>query len=56
MAMFERFASVYDELNVNQPPEEAAGFVLSHMGTQKGQLVDLACGTGKISAILAKKG
>ena len=56
MAMFERFASVYDELNVNQPPEEAAGFVLSKLGSSRGQLVDLACGTGKISAILAKKG
>ena len=56
MAMFERFASVYDELNVNQPPEEAAGFVLSQIGGKKGQLVDLACGTGKISAILAKNG
>ena len=59
MKTYENFARVYDELMDNVPYEEWAQFLserLSAYGISGGLMLDLACGTGKMTALMAERG
>ena len=56
---YNSFASVYDELTKNVDYERFADYVceiLKNNGITDGLLLDLACGTGSLSVLLAAKG
>ena len=59
MKTYENFARVYDELMDNVPYEEWADFLqtkLEGYGITDGLMLDLACGTGKLTALMAQRG
>ncbi len=59
MAGYDRFASVYDSLTENVGYAQRADYLfmlLKNAGCEKGTLLDLACGTGSLSALLCEKG
>lgn len=59
MKTYENFARVYDELMDNVPYEAWADFLqkrLGEYGIEDGLMLDLACGTGKMTALMAKRG
>lgn len=56
---YENFAAYYDLLTENVEYEKRAEYVcglLSELGVPDGLLLDLACGTGRLSVLLAKRG
>lgn len=59
MEAYTSFAQVYDLFQDNIPYEEWADYVkklLDEYGVQDGLVLDLGCGTGSITELLAKKG
>ena len=59
MASYENFARVYDTFMDNVPYGEWAGFLtglLREYGIRDGILLDLGCGTGSLTQILAESG
>ena len=59
MEAYESFAKVYDEFMDNVPYEEWCDYIvelLKEHGICDGILVDLGCGTGSLTKLLAKKG
>ena len=59
MKTYENFARVYDELMDNVPYEEWADFLqtkLEGYGITDGLMLDLACGTGKLTTLMAQRG
>ncbi len=59
MAAYESFAGVYDALTSNVDYAAMGGFLcrlLAENGAETGILLDLACGTGTLSALFAKHG
>jgi len=57
MQYYKGFAVVYDELMTDAPYERWGKYITKMLETQKSQLVlDLACGTGNMTLLLAKKG
>lgn len=59
MAMYETFARVYDELMDNVPYEEWGTYLIRKLredGIQDGLVLDLGCGTGKMTRILRDAG
>ena len=59
MGSYENFATVYDELMDNVPYEEWAEFILCILKKNKitdGLILELGCGTGSLTEILATKG
>ena len=59
MGSYENFARVYDELMDNVPYEEWAQFILNLLQDRKiteGLVVELGCGTGTMTGLLADKG
>lgn len=59
MAYFEAFAGVYDIFTEGVNYKTRADYILSllkHNGTEKGTLLDLACGTGSLTVEFCKKG
>lgn len=56
---YSSFAQVYDALTFNVEYEKRADYIceiLRRNGCEKGILLDLACGTGSLSELIAKKG
>lgn len=56
---FDAFAGVYDDFTQNAEYEKRAGYILSLLkdsGVPSGILLDLACGTGTLTAQFAKNG
>lgn len=56
---YSSFASVYDKLTFNVEYEKRAEYIcelLKRNGCENGILLDLACGTGSLSELIAKKG
>ena len=56
---YSSFAHVYDALTFNVEYEKRAEYIYSLLkknGCEKGILLDLACGTGSLSSLIAKKG
>lgn len=56
---YSSFAGVYDTLTFNVEYEKRAEYIcelLKRNGCEKGILLDLACGTGSLSELIAKKG
>lgn len=59
MAAYESFAAVYDALTGNVDYAAMGDLLcalLAENGAEKGILLDLACGTGTLSALFAKRG
>ena len=59
MGSYENFATVYDELMDNVPYEEWAEFILCILKKNKitdGLILELGCGTGSMTELLAEKG
>lgn len=59
MNAYTSFASVYDEFMDNVPYEEWAEYLcglLKEYGVKDGLVLDLGCGTGSLTEILARKG
>ena len=59
MEAYTGFAEVYDTFMDNVPYEEWCEYLhglLSEYGVNEGIVVDLGCGTGKITELLAQKG
>lgn len=59
MKTYENFARVYDELMDNVPYEAWADFLQKRLREYKitdGLMLDLACGTGKMTLLMAKRG
>lgn len=59
MAMYETFARVYDELMDNVPYEEWGTYLIRKLreeGIRDGLVLDLGCGTGKMTRILRDAG
>lgn len=59
MAMYDGFASVYDMLMDNVPYEEWGRFIVNMLkkhGISDGLILDLGCGTGKMTRFLADNG
>lgn len=59
MGSYENFARVYDELMDNVPYEEWAQFILNLLQDRKiteGLVLELGCGTGKLTTLLGKAG
>ena len=59
MKTYENFASVYDELMDNVPYEAWAEFLqerLREYGITDGLMLDLACGTGRMTTLMAGRG
>ena len=59
MDAYSSFASVYDQFMDNVPYEEWAEYLTGLLGEYQvhdGLVLDLGCGTGSLTEILAKKG
>lgn len=57
MSSYERFAHVYDELQVDIPYDKYVEWVLQHAPcNQFPNLLDIGCGTGVLSLLLARAG
>ena len=59
MDAYSSFASVYDQFMDNVPYEEWAEYLTGLLGEYQvhdGLVLDLCCGTGSLTEILAKKG
>ena len=59
MSAYEKFAQVYDLFQDNIPYEEWADYLkslLNEYGVKDGLVLDLGCGTGSITELLAKAG
>lgn len=59
MEAYESFAAVYDELMDNVPYEDWAEHIhgrLLEQGITQGLILDMACGTGVLTRLLAQKG
>lgn len=59
MSAYEALAGAYDSLTLDVPYEEILDYMeslLRHHGVRPETVLDLACGTGSLSVLLAKKG